>query len=437
MRAGEREREGYRERERGGGYYRGRSRSPVGYRRGGGGGREYERGRRSPDRFGRDDRERSPHRVGGEDSGQPLSFKHFMARQPDNVRPKEAEVMYKAYLIKQLGNSKSVWFKEHCETEEMRSKYDPVRIEEALKAREAEAKSSAGEFLGMSPSDAGDETMVGEDQTLEHSRAAWVPARASKDFNLLYKLLTKLDEEKNIQKNPVFGDIGTADEAEALAEDAKNGMLDKLLQYAWKVHGLDYYGAKELGFNEFKVRKDGTYTRRGPKPDDLGGAEQELEGAGKFFKDLELKWDTRVFEGDQAFKLVGKERLEKEIAQYTETQVQCIDGNKFMCKLCTKLFKGSDFTRKHISNKHSEILEQIRGKILQDIYEENFLSDETFTEHEKEYKELQASLDAGQTFASPGLEAVRQPPRPHQRRAYFDLDQPKQESRSVLDYGDI
>ena len=356
-----------------------------------------------------------------------------MARQPDNVRPKEAEVMYKEYLFNMLGNAKNVWFKEHSETEEMRSKYDPIRIEESLKVREAEAKASVGEFMSISGSAAAlQEASTGAPgPDVKHPEVAWHPDREAKDLELLKKLVSKLDQEKNIQKNPLFGETDPAIDSSL--------MVDAMLLYLWKVHGVDYFGCKELRFNDFRLRKDGGYTGRGAKPEALDPRGTE-EGE-KFFKDLELKWDTRVFEGDQAFKLVGKEKLEAETCEYVDSQVQCIDGNKFMCKLCTKLFKGADFTKKHISNKHGEIVDQIKAKIVQKIYLDNFLADETFTEHEREYKELQASLEGGQpAMLSPGAEARRNLPRPPtrpSRRAYTDLDQPKQESRSVLDYGDI
>ena len=76
-----------------------------------------------------------------------MTFKEFMATTADHVQPKEAEVMYKEYMINELGDAKKVWFTEHHDSEELRSKYDPVRLEEALKRREGEAKASVSEFL--------------------------------------------------------------------------------------------------------------------------------------------------------------------------------------------------------------------------------------------------------------------------------------------------
>ena len=439
---------GYRERDG----YRGRESSPGGYRRAGGGGGgyrddgygrpEWDRGGRSPerggrDRYGRGARERSPPRRGPGGSGQVLSFKHFMARQPDNVRPKEAEVMYKEYLIKQLGNAKNVWFKEHSESEEMRQRYDPVRIEEALKVREAEAKASVGEFVGASGSDqaAEGEGMEAQTRLCKYPEAAWAEGRTSKDLKLLHKLVTTLDAEKNIQKNPLFGDMGSLEEVKGAQGDS---LLDKLLSYAWRVHGVDYYAGEELGFNRFRERKDSRQQSRGPKPTEAGASAVSDEAA-QYFRDLEIRWDTRVFEGDRAFKLVGKEKLEGELSSYVDSQVQQIDGNKFMCKLCTKLFKGSDFTKKHISNKHAELVEQVKAKTVQKIYMDNFLADETFKEHEEEVKALQDSMGEDVSAAALTSREPRAAPTPARtpRRSYFDLDQPKQETRSVLDYGDI
>ncbi len=380
-----------------------------------------------------------------------MTFKEFMATTADHVQPKEAEVMYKEYMINELGDAKKVWFTEHHDSEELRSKYDPVRLEEALKRREGEAKASVSEFLegrtaGMdfSVPDSSTAPAGAPSERVKIPKEAWSSEREEKDAAILYKLISKVDQEKNIQKNPLFGGSDAMQHGDDNKPKAE--MLDKLLSYAWKVHGIDYYAGVELSLNDFGKRKGGDYSRRGPKPegDDIatGSDDMDTGDASDFFKNLEMKWELRVIEGDQVYKLLGKEEIDNEAENFVKENIQCIDGSKFMCKLCTKLFKGEDYTRKHILNKHGEVIEQVKCKTIEKRYKENFLSDETFKEHEKEYKELMAmrTLAAAPTLVSDGrgnFVPLQQQVAVKPQRKYTDLDRPKQETRTVLDYGDI
>ena len=184
----------------------------------------------------------------------------------------------------------------------------------------------------------------------------------------------------------------------------------------------------------------------------LGEFEGTSSEAQEFFNKLEIKWELRILEGDQAFKLLGKARIEQESSAFVGDNVQTIDGNKFMCKLCTKLFKGKDFVEKHIKVKHAEIVEQFKAEVVQKVYADNFLNDKTFTKHEKEYQDLMNTKNQAATVPIMGADGQqmghfiplnmvggainRQTPK---KSSYTDLDRPKQQSetRTVLDYGDI
>ena len=50
-------------------------------------------------------------------AGEPTGFNPLGL--PDTPTNKAFSTLYKEYLIKQLGNAKNVWFKEHSESEEM------------------------------------------------------------------------------------------------------------------------------------------------------------------------------------------------------------------------------------------------------------------------------------------------------------------------------
>ena len=83
--------------------------------------------------------------------------------------------------------------------------------------------------------------------------------------------------------------------------------------------------------------------------------------------------------------------------------------------------------------------EASQAEAVGDPLADGWEADETFKEHEEEVKALQDSMGEDVSAAALTSREPRVAPTPARtpRRSYFDLDQPKQETRSVLDYGDI
>lgn len=52
-----------------------------------------------------------------------------------------------------------------------------------------------------------------------------------------------------------------------------------------------------------------------------------------------------------------------------------VDEGKFRCNVCRKLFKGTEFVRKHIQLKHSEQLQEANESAIEKIYHETFLKE--------------------------------------------------------------
>lgn len=70
------------------------------------------------------------------------------------------------------------------------------------------------------------------------------------------------------------GEVGPPEGEEALQE--RLGQLDLLLTWLWRVHGLDYYGGRELLLEaEYADRAAAARTVRGPRPEE--GEEQDEE----------------------------------------------------------------------------------------------------------------------------------------------------------------
>ena len=52
-----------------------------------------------------------------------------------------------------------------------------------------------------------------------------------------------------------------------------------------------------------------------------------------------------------------------EVERFFEVNTQKLAENKYLCPLSGKKFKGPDFVRKHIFNKHSDKVEAVRQEV--------------------------------------------------------------------------
>ena len=52
-----------------------------------------------------------------------------------------------------------------------------------------------------------------------------------------------------------------------------------------------------------------------------------------------------------------------EVERFIEVNTQKLAENKYLCPLSGKKFKGPDFVRKHIFNKHSDKVDAVRQEV--------------------------------------------------------------------------
>jgi hypothetical protein len=68
---------------------------------------------------------------------------------------------------------------------------------------------------------------------------------------------------------------------------------------------------------------------------------------------------------DKEIQRLGLRDTEAEIAAAYKKNVIMVEAEKYKCGFdkCNKMFKGADFVRKHIQNKHPEIEKAVRNKV--------------------------------------------------------------------------
>ncbi len=74
---------------------------------------------------------------------------------------------------------------------------------------------------------------------------------------------------------------------------------------------------------------------------------------------------------DEAGKL-GMKNENDEVEKFVQANTQELGKDKWLCPLSGKKFKGPDFVRKHIFNKHAEKIEEVKKEVQ---YYNNYLKD--------------------------------------------------------------
>merc|ERR1719511_458359 len=76
--------------------------------------------------------------------------------------------------------------------------------------------------------------------------------------------------------------------------------------------------------------------------------------------------------GEEMAKRLGRKEVDEEVEKFVQANTQEVSKDKWLCPLSGKKFKGPDFIRKHIFNKHAEKVEEVKKEVK---YCNNYLKD--------------------------------------------------------------
>lgn len=210
--------------------------------------------------------------------------------------------------------------------------------------------------------------------------------RIQVDIDQAQALVRKLDTEKGIEDNV----LSSSDRDKFDGEKSHAGsmgpiiiirglttvkglegieLLDTLITYLWRIHGIDYYGMSET--SEAKglrhVRADSkTYDGY-----DKSGAEWE--------KKLDSTWQGRLHGQDPLEVMTAKEKIDAAAVEILDPYVRKIRDEKYGWKYgcgakgCTKLFHAGEFVHKHLKLKHTDLVSELTSKVREDIYFQNYM----------------------------------------------------------------
>lgn len=212
------------------------------------------------------------------------------------------------------------------------------------------------------------------------------PRRVQADIEQAHALVHKLDNEKGIEDNVLWSvDYGKIDNDKSRCGStgpiiiirgltSVKGLegielLDTLLTYLWRIHGVNYYGMIES--NEPKglrhVRHDGK--NHGETKE--SGAEWE--------KKLDFFWQERLRGQDPLEAMTAKEKIDAAAVEALDPYVRKIRDEKYGWKYgcgakgCTKLFHAAEFVHKHLKLKHPELVMELTSKVREDLYFHNYM----------------------------------------------------------------
>ncbi|KAL1300546.1 hypothetical protein HN51_045194 [Arachis hypogaea] len=354
-----------------------------------------------------------------------MSYKQFIQELEDDILPAEAERRYQEYRSEYISTQKRAYFNAHKDEDWLKDKYHPTNLLAVIERRNENARQLAKNFLldlqsgtlelnpGLNASSSSKSGPASEPNSEEETETGGKRRRHGRgsdkenDFSAAPKahpvsselrriqtdiqqaqaLVRKLDTEKGIEDNILCssnhnknddkvhsGSVGPIIIIRGLTSvKGLEGveLLDTLITYLWRIHGVDYYGMTET--NEAKgfrhVRAEGN------------GHEETGRSGSEWEKKLDSFWQGRLNGQDPLEVMTAKEKIDAAAVEVLDPYVRKIRdekyGWKYGCgaKSCTKLFHAAEFVHKHLKLKHPELVMEQTSKVREDLYFQNYMND--------------------------------------------------------------
>ena len=188
--------------------------------------------------------------------------------------------------------------------------------------------------------------------------------RIKKDVLNCQDLISKLDRIRNLydeqNKNPLLHRNESQEEVDH---------LDLLIDYLRRVHFFCYYSLKEFNDLEELENHSGKYFLRA-KPRNI-----EFHISQKVSSNFDSKF-SRIIHYLKIPDLVTGKRAEDEAKDsFLRENFSEITDEKYKCKLCNKAFKAEIFIVKHLTTRHTDLLQKCVDKALEKVYYDNYMND--------------------------------------------------------------
>lgn len=218
---------------------------------------------------------------------------------------------------------------------------------------------------------------------------------------VLQNITDYLIEEASAEEDELLGLAGgdpKDSEGEVIERDPELiSVLDKLILYMRIVHSVDFYNHCEYPYEDEMPNRLGIIHARGPAPQNKV-TNTEIQ---EYIRNFENKMSSFLAKSqpidEDELKKLGCKDTDAEVEKFIQANTQELAKDKWLCPLSGKKFKGPDFIRKHIFNKHIEKVDEVKKEV------------EYFNNYLKDPKRPQLPEHPGNN-RKPPPEAVHQPP---------------------------
>jgi len=195
---------------------------------------------------------------------------------------------------------------------------------------------------------------------------------------LLANITDYLIEEASAEEEELLGrregeDEDGAEEGVNIQRDEELvKVLDKMILYLRIVHSVDFYNHSEYPNEDEMPNRCGILHARGILPATKVTSSEIDEYMTTFEKKM---GGFLIMRGDLTEEEASKYGLKNEtdeVEKFVSANTQELGKDKWLCPLSGKKFKGPDFVRKHILQKHTEKVDEVKKEVN---YFNNYLKD--------------------------------------------------------------
>uniref|UniRef100_A0A8C8C8K1 Serrate RNA effector molecule homolog n=1 Tax=Oncorhynchus tshawytscha TaxID=74940 RepID=A0A8C8C8K1_ONCTS len=182
---------------------------------------------------------------------------------------------------------------------------------------------------------------------------------------ILKNITDYLIEEVSAEEEELLGSVGGADAEEGTKEGYPAEITverdDKLVKVRSELCGED-----EM------PNRCGMIHVRGPIPPNRIAHGEVLEWQKTFEERLSPLFSVKEKLSEEEAGKMGRKDPEQEMEKFVLANTQELGKDKWLCPLSGKKFKGPEFVRKHILNKHGDKIEEVKREV---VFFNNFLMD--------------------------------------------------------------
>ncbi|XP_061753657.1 serrate RNA effector molecule homolog isoform X2 [Nerophis ophidion] len=200
---------------------------------------------------------------------------------------------------------------------------------------------------------------------------------------ILKNITDYLIEEVSAEEEELLGSTGGMDQEENTKEGHSAEMtvekdeklakvLDRLALYLRIVHSIDYYNACEYPSEDEMPNRCGMIHVRGPVPPNRISNGEVQQWQKVMEEKLSSLYSSKETLSEEEAEKMGRKDPAEEVEKFVSANTQELAKDKWLCPLSGKKFKGPEFVRKHILNKHGDKIEEVKKEV---VFFNNFLMD--------------------------------------------------------------